>query len=342
MTRAAISLAVLALGFALACGKPSTSEAADAPSALMLLRGPVAGNLFEQIAAAPEHTLFAGTRRWLIRAEQDGAIQESEYVERVAADGRGGFALAPVDVVRPAMRDSQLQLFELMQKGREAFLYRYRDVRIRDVDLMHQHYTARATGAVVSVAGRACDVIEIDKTREPRTHYVLAIDQVTRLVLRSEEFARAGVLVARMEFESFDPQPDLSGVAMHANLPSTPIDANAANMAELGFHLRRPTLVHGFQLARAEKLDDGTRTWARILYHDGVEPLFYLQGGPLHAHGANPTPVPTSPIGGMPVVRVFRSGSWTLASCERDGYQFLVAGKISEDDLLATLKSALE
>lgn len=342
MTRAVLSLAVLALGLAIACGKPSTDAVAAAPSVMEPALGRVAGNLFEQIALAPEHTRFAGTRRWLIHAEQDGAVQESEYVESVAADGVGGFALTPIEVVRPAMRDSQLQLFELMQKGREGFLYRYRDVRVRDVALMHQHYTAHATGAVVSVAGRACDVIEIDKKREPRTHYVLAIDQATHLVLRSEEFVPGGALVARMEFETFDPQPDLAGVALHANLPSTPIDPDAGNVAELGFHLRRPTLVHGFQLARAEKLDDGTRTWARLQYHDGVEPLFYLQGGPPHVHGTTLTPLPTGPVGGLPAVRVFRSGSWTFASCERDGYQFLVAGKISEDDLLATLKSAIE
>lgn len=332
--RRAIAL-LLALSFVAACDRgPSTVEAGGSQA----LRVSPRSALLQEIAAAPDTTHFAGTRRWRMRVDDDGISRESEYLEHVAADGQGHFSITPAGVVRPVLPTAQQQLFEVMQKGREAFLYRYRDVRVRDVELLLQNYRVRVDGTTTTVAGRTCDVVELDKPSDPRTRYVLAVDQATRLVLRSEELGPSGVLLARMEYEEFDPNADLTGVVMHQDLAATEIDPAASNEAVLGFALRRPALVHRFQLARADALQFEQRTWARLQYHDGVEPLFFLQSGP---SGGVPPPSARS-VPEPPLVKVFRSGAWTFASCSRDGYEYLVAGKITESELVATLQSALE
>lgn len=327
----------LSLTLAVSCDRGSASSvAASAPVQALRVSG--SGNLLQQIAAAPDVTRFAGARRWVVRVDIEGVAQESEYLEHVAADGQGGFAITPAGVVRPRMSAVQQQTFELMQKAREAFLYRYRDVRVRDVDRLLQNYTVDVPGTTTTVAGRPCDVVELRKRADARAHYVLAIDHDTRIVLRSEELGPDGALLARMEYQSFDPSADVSAVAMHQDLPATEIDPSASNEAVLGFALRRPALVHGFQLARADVLQYQQRTWARLQYHDGIEPLFFLQSGPTGG-------VPPATAGASrqpPVVKIFRSGAWTFASTSRGGYDYLVAGKISETDLVATLQSALE
>jgi hypothetical protein len=322
-----------------ACGQRS-ADSTSAPAVQALHTG---ADIFEQMRLAPEHTRFAGVRNFWVRVlDENGVERILEYQETVSADGLGGFAIEPGSVTQPLLTSAQQDVFNLLQRLREGFLFRYRDLRVRDAALMIENYTPRVPGTTRVIAGRTCDELFLDREAAPRRHYVVAVDQATRLVLRWEELDEHDRPIGRMEFTSFDAAPSLAGVTMHVDLPSTPLDVHVSNRDLLGFPLRLPTLVHDMQLERAEKIEVGGRTWARVLYHDGIEPLFYLVSGraAVPAPGTPPPPPAAEPQ--APVVRVFQAGSFVVARCDYGDATFVVAGEFDEASIVKTLRSAVE
>lgn len=329
--------------------RASTVEAATAGSrAPALAAGP---SIFDELQSAALTTAYSGTRRLWSRAESAGRVNELEYREHVDCDGAGGFAIEAKDVQRPHVSAAQFDVFQLLQKGHEAFLFRYRDFHVRDVKRMLRNYTVDDTGQSVVVAGRPCDVLVFERAHShrgrPAGGYRVAVDAATKLVLRTDEFDARGATVATMEYESITFAPPPATTVYHADLPATAFDPSLADTRPvLGFALHAPTLVQDFELARSERIDLQGRVWARLLYHDGIEPFFFMQSGE-RAPEANDVsahlPGHAAPAGadGMPVVRVFETGTWTIAQCSIDGAEYIVAGKASEGFLVAALQSAL-
>ncbi|MBI5363551.1 MAG: hypothetical protein HZA53_10265 [Planctomycetes bacterium] len=322
------------LAFGAGCSRQGAADATSGPAVLHAQSDP---GLLARMHDAPAQTRFSGHRQVWMRI--NGRVLA--YDETIYADGLGGFTIEPGTVAQPNLLSGQRDLFEILQRTREGFLFRYRDFGIRDVGLLAQNYSVQDTGAVVTVAGRTCDELRFERLLAPHRSYVVAVDRLTSLALRWEELDAARAPVMRMEYTSFDPAPNLTGITMHVDLPAQSIDPAVDNRALLGFSARLPQILHGFQLVNAEQITYDSRNWVRVQYQDGVEPLLYLH--------SSRTAIPTgtvvltsSDLGGAPLVRVFAAGEWTIAQCKHAGSEFIVAGKLDEPRLLETLRSAMQ
>ena len=325
-------------GLLLGCSRQDVN--ASAPD-VAILQAPSHPGLLLRMQSAPTQTRFSGERQIWMRNGSDAAERVLAYSETVYADGLGGFTIEPGTVTQPQLSSGQRDVFEILQRAREGFLFRYRDFTIRDADLLTQNYTVQDTGTTVSVAGRNCTELRFDRQLAPRRSYVVAVDQVTCLVLRIEELDASNLPTMRMEFTSFDPAPDLTGLTMHQDLAATPIDPSSDTRLTLGFALRLPQVLHGFQFVDAESVDYDGRTWARVHYHDGVEPLLYLYSSRVALPGGS-LPAADDDLSKAQLVRVFTAGAWTIIQCKRGGNEFILAGKLDEPRLLETLRSAVE
>lgn len=322
------------LAIAAGCSRQGATDATPGPAVLHAQTDP---GLLARMHDAPAQTRFSGHRQVWMRIQ--GRVLA--YDETIYADGIGGFTIEPGTVAQPVLSIGQRDLFEILQRTREGFLFRYRDFGIRDVGLLAQNYAVQDTGATVTVAGRACDELRFERLLSPHRSYVVAVDQLTSLVLRWEELGATGAPVMRMEYTSFDPAPNLTGITMHAELPAQGIDPTVDNRALLGFQLRLPQILHGFQLVNAEQITYDNRKWVRVQYQDGVEPLLYLCSGRA-AIPSGTLPLSSGDLGTAPLVRVFTAGEWTIAQCKYVGSEFIIAGKLDEPRLLETLRSALQ
>lgn len=339
MSRMLLSLAAVTLGWLGAgCSDSSASAAQNSPAALQSHSSP---GILLRMQSAPTQTKFSGERLLWMRAEAQGANQTLSYTETIYADGLGGFSIEPGHVVQPNLAQGQQDLFEILQRTREGFLFRYRDFAVRDLALLEQNYFVQDLGTSVTIAGRTCQELRFERRLLPARVYVVAVDQVTGLVLRWEERNEAGLPMARMEYTSFDPAPSLIGVTMHADLASTPLDPMTDNKGLLGFPLRLPGVVHGFQIVEANSVVYDGRTWARVQYQDGIEPLLYLYSHRSAIPSGRLLARPDDPES-LSVVRIYKAGAWTVAECSRAGSKFIVAGKLDESRLVETLQSAVE
>jgi hypothetical protein len=86
-----------------------------------------------------------GTRRLEYHYEIAGAPQSLICEERVTADGRGHFAIDPLRVGAPALTDAQREVFDLVQKNREGFFFRFRDFRRASAAICSSRTTAWST-----------------------------------------------------------------------------------------------------------------------------------------------------------------------------------------------------
>lgn len=329
---------LLGLALVAACSPQSGSDTSSGTPRISSLQG---GSILDGMRTAPDATCYSGTRRLWMRFQEDGVPSILEYEETVYADGAGGFAIEPGPVTAPPMTQAQRDLFEILQRVREGFLFRYRDFRVRDTALLQQNYRVVDTGATPSVAGRPCDELRFEATRGVPHQYVVAIDHDTRLVLRCEERDERGQPVARMEFTSFDPAPLPANVTMHVDAPAASIDVAADNRAVLGFALRKPRVTFGHPIAHAERVEAEGRTYARLVYDDGIEPLFYLYSG-VAASGGMAAPALDRSIDGAAIIRVFQAGPWTVAQCNRQGAVYVVVGRLDEARIVQMLQSAVE
>jgi hypothetical protein len=141
----AVGIAV-ALAFVAACA-PGDRPAEDrASQAFTPTQGAALPSFLARMPEAPFTTALSGVRRasffWSTSAGESRLVHE----ERVAADGQGRFLVEPLVVHEPAMTSEQAQLFALLQKNREGFLWRWRDFRIRDLSLFQQNWQLEVVG----------------------------------------------------------------------------------------------------------------------------------------------------------------------------------------------------
>ena len=72
-----------------------------------------------------------------MRAETNQTAPVLAYGERIYADGLGGFTIEPIAVTQPQLAQGQQDLFEILQRAREGYLFRYRDFAVRDVETLY-------------------------------------------------------------------------------------------------------------------------------------------------------------------------------------------------------------
>lgn len=357
--RPALALAVgLALALAVACGEgrsapdaaPVGQAVAEDPGARQGAHRP----LDERLAEAPETIAHHGLRRVRQTFEVAGSPREVEYVESVVADGRGGFAVAIEDVIVPVLSPQEEQVFVALQENRQQFLFESRDFRIRSLALFREEYGMRELGDV-EVAGRTCVRLEVKRREGARRTYELAVDPRTGLVLSSEERSLDGRPLSSSAFETFELGTPAQDAPRMFEQPfgRRVIDDGASTSEQIGFPPLQPTLIpEGYRLAETDFLpvtyeDGSVRNWLRFVYEDGVERLYFLHSPEPDAlpHdlglAMGPQVVTIAPAFRDDHVKVAEIGPWKVVDGAVRGQGVVALGKVSEQELLQLVQSAL-
>jgi hypothetical protein len=339
---------ILLVGLALlgGCGK----ESAETAPAGVPLAPSTQTSLVDLIAVAPTGVPYEMTRRYEAYWGQGLQANSILYRERAFGDGAGNFAIEPVEVLEPSMSTNQENLFLLVQSARAGFFFRHRDFAIRDKNKFNRHWQLVDTGVTTQMLGRTCAQLQVQRQKNPERVYHLAVDVANGLVLRSEEKTLAGVTVALLEVESLNLTPSLGGVMFHQ--PVTQIfelGSSNPSQSRLAFIPAQPKLVpKGYHLTQSSAVIDPStdEAWARYIYSDGLEEVFFLHGGKQEAVntsgglGSLSNAPPTGGAKAEDVVKTFEMGVWTVVWGEVKGERFLSMGKLPLDGLLDLVESA--
>lgn len=332
---------VLALG----CGRSDAPGAQSAaPSQAELARGPSFLRGDPRLSVA-----HAGIRRLEF---PHVAGPGRSFRERIATDGKGNYSIQPFDALEAS--SSEWDNFELLQRGREGFHFRYRDFLVRDPRLFARNWRTTDQERMVLVAGRACALYRVERMEGEPVVFELSIDADTGLVLASQELDADGQLVATMTYESLRLDLDPSTVVWHVPANEERVlDPAKTDLAEaIGEQPLRPRLLpRGYGPLETATVGDGKGAkWLMLTYSDGIEPLFFFQAmqgangvSDANAHelaarsearldGAQRTPSS---------VVVFEIGAATAIQGTVDGFELMVIGRVPQAELLDLIESSL-
>jgi hypothetical protein len=265
--------------------------------------------------------------------------QTTVYREQVSADGTGQYTIEPLELVEPVVTPSELAVWLALQQSREGFLFRYRDLAVRDVPTFARNYSLLRLGTSAIVAGRDCEELVVQRRTNAKSLYTLAVDRETGLVLRCREETVEGALLGLMEFESIDFAPAFVPAPPwhNASNDEVALPAGPAGTQLLGFEPLLPdtdgdkfVLLETTKLTSLHPSGSGTITWAKAVLTDGLEVVVFL-----HA-GADPNPPADD------VMRVSPSvGPWSHVEGTLHGERVMAIGRVSAPDLLDLMESAL-
>jgi hypothetical protein len=308
-----------------------------------------ASSLVDLIASAPTSVPYEMTRRYEAYWGKGLQANSISYRERIYGDGGGRFAIEPVEVLEPPMATSAETVFLLVQKVRESFFFKHRDFGIRDTQLLARHWQVVDTGLTTQFLGRTCALLEVRRVKNAARVYHLTVDVANGLVLRSEEKTLAGNTVGLLEVEVLNLTPSLSGVMFHQPVTEVfELGGGGLGQERLSFIPIQPKLLpQGYHLAQSSAVLDPTTddSWARFIYSDGVEELFFLHGGNeeevSYGGGLGTTGGATSTGGKTKdVVKYIEMGSWTVIFGEVKGERFISMGKLPRGKLFDLVESA--
>jgi len=331
-------VAALGLAFLAACGGgvgSSTGTGTTSESALQAVIAPVLPEFVARMVDAPERVAHGGVRRVEYHFDADGVPSSLVYDERVTADGQGRFAIEPIAVASPTMSAPQRELFEELQRARQGFFFKYRDLRVRGLEAFAQNYLVQVLANTVVVAGVECVEIQVTPRNGPARSYQLAIEARSGLVLRAIERDAGGTTVASTTYLEFTRDPVLAGVEFHVErYPGTPLQTAALSAGAAPAEPR--VLPVGYREVSGEVIQIAGTTYIRRVYGDGLENVFFLErvavAAPVH-HATT--------YASKLKVRMTELGSFRIAEVVRGGGSFFLVGKISEADVLEILRSAL-
>jgi hypothetical protein len=300
-------------------------------------------SILDRMEGATMRVPFQGQRRIELHWQEGAVAKELVYTELVTADGAGSFAIHPLELIEPALPPAQASQFLHLQEMRQSLFFRYRDFEVRDLDLFAANYGARFTGDVGQVAGRDVERLVIQRRIAPDRRFTVDVDPLNGLVLRASEVLLDGTLVARLEFSQIELDPSaFTPVSFHQPLTGEiSLPTNGSNLARsLGFQPHQPRqLPSGFDLIEMAELVDpqDNRTWAKQVFSDGVELLFFLEAKPDDVPGFHVQPGSTQDLASL---RSLSIGPWTVLQADYNNRQMIVMGKQSELALEDAIRSA--
>lgn len=322
-----LALLVALFGFVAACDGEARASA-EARRTATGARSPV-----PSFGADLREIAIQGTRRVEVRDTLAVPPRHLVYLEEVVTDGRGSYSIEPLEALTQVAPD--WETFRIVQGARQRFIFDYRDFRVRDPDLFEKNYRIVALDERVTIAGREAALYRIEPRVPDRATYVVAADLETDIVLRFVELDPSGALRASVEYVTL--------VVSHgrALAPLSPSGEEALDLEEdlreqlaEGFLLPKlPPRGYALRAASTVAEEDGTR-WLKLTYLDGIEPLFFLcklkapvglqEGGPYAS-----------------TLQVFRLGAALVAQGTVESYDVIALGKVTEDELLSLIESAL-
>jgi hypothetical protein len=268
------------------------------------------------------------------------ASPSGDYRERITTDGRGGYALEPID--SGAFDPSEWEFFELQQRAHEGFLFRYRDFQVRDAELFARNWETTPLDPATFVIGRRCSRYRLERLVGESSFWEVSVDDETGLVLASQEFGVDGRLLAAMSYESVELQPALGGVVWHVERnEEVALDVNAPVVQDGSTLLSPRVLPSGYALFEVATVGNGQGArWLKRTYSDGLAPLFFMQA--LTRIGTGPSAQTMAGAGPeASSIAVFELGSVRVAQGRVNGFDLIAIGRVVEAELLDLIDSAL-
>jgi len=364
----ALGASVLAAGLLTAAGCSPTGAPLDERLALQ------AKATLHALQTLPELTPHSGVRRIRSLRRTKTRINEVEYREDVRVASTGEYQVECIDVL--ASNFTRPDEFIALQNGRDGFVYRYRDFRIRDVDLLLANYVVTELGTPIAVAGRTCFTVALERRDDPRfdetiVTWLLAVDETSGLVLRWRRLAD-GVLTDEGEYESIaygEPAAFAPHVPTNHELVFTP---QTDLRRVFDFELTTPTLLPEYfeRRQRASVVDATGQVWLKESFTDGIEVAFFLfhQDPPVPGLPTGTKPATLAPVSGRapapgapagsggatvgappppaaptvdPRLLFVTHGDLVMAEYRDATRVGIVAGRLDEDDVQWMLESAL-
>jgi hypothetical protein len=310
----------------------------------------VAG-LIHQIQNAPNLVAHSGVRRVESYYTFNDILQPEIYREEVIADGHGQFRINPITQVQGNIATPTE--FKALHFARMGFHWRYRDFLVRDLGAFGNNYTLTAYGQIETIAGRTCHQVRVER-KDLSAAYEVALDTATGLVLRYRQYDERGALYSLMEYETYNPTPDLTGVEFHKPRNG---EVPLVNVADLGFTPVTPKILAD----SAYTFLEGTivnhpltgEKVAKLTFTDGVETIFFLDLGPskgVPAPATTPSAKAQTSLAGMnsqealfkmDVLRLFHEGPLSVMWGHIGGHSLVALGKTPHSGLQMMLESAV-
>ena len=275
-------------------------------------------------------------------------VQTLAYREEFLADGAGRFSLQPIEALTPVD-----PAWSIRQGVRQGYLARYRDFEIRDTALFALNWKLTDLSETSTVAGRPCSRYFVERKSGSGHTYLIDVDLTTGVPLAYEDRDELGVLAARMTYESFDETPDLSGaVWFQESVTETELSSgsSASLRQQVGFQVPLPRLIPaGYYLDSTSSLVvGGGQSWVKLVFSDGVEPLFYLFRplfDPLQStaitNGSFPTSVSPQTANPSNEIFLYRMGTAGVAQGTFSPGTLIAVGRLSDATLGDVIESAL-
>ena len=334
--RAGLALhALLSAGLLLACGGASSTSTETVGSADEQVTAagsarPEPGFL-ARMPDAPFETRYRGTRRVRMEYSVLGQPHVLSYREDVASDGAGKFNVVPLEVTSDGLSTYEEELFLTLWENREGFIYRYRDFRVRDVDRFLASYAVVLEGGDDVIAGVRCERMRAERLDHPTAYFRAWVEPRTGLVLKWEERTLPGVLLAEVEFESIDFEPDLATIELRdALFELEELDLAADLSEQVGFPVLEPQLLPaGYRLVSATTFTDPQgRAWLKRMYGDGGDELALLQSQPENS----------GPVQGK--IDWLEVGAWVVLDGEVERSRIVAMGRVTLDELRLLVQSS--
>ncbi len=273
---------------------------------------------------------------------------ETSFIERVATDGTGQYAIDPVEALTPLATD--WDSFRLRQLSLQGFIFRHRDFAIRDIELFQEHWTLEELGYNSTIAGRRCDLFQAKHSGVAvAPSYQLLIDD-KGLVRAYREYSSAGQLLSEVRYLSFNGSPtqeELDQVIWYESIidDATELDWSLPLEPQLpqlnGKSLFQPRwLPLGHTLRRASRATIADRSWLRLTYTDGVESILYAVDLPPEEVDGQMAP-PYSPQASADSLRVHSVGRTSALQGTLRHREIMVLGKADPDLLIDIAQSVL-
>jgi len=341
--RAFLATACLALGLG-SCSDSGNSLGKSVDPGTQEFRQPPAGGFSPTPgdstgvgAIIPAEEVRHGGER-LVEVFDEGLLSLS-YREQILTDGEGAFSLRPLEALTSVGPE-----WESIQRSQQGFLFRYRDFAVRDRWQFTQNHLLIDLGNEVVVAGRPCARYRVERTVGESRTYELSVDVETGQTLAYEELDQDQRLVARMTYETYDAEPDLTtAIWFEPTLQETSLLDTEPLRSQTGYPVPLPRILPaGYTLFEVATLQVSNREWIKLTFTDGNDPLFFLyqptqetvqSAGPL---GISAKPDPER----EPNIYLSRMGAAGAAQATLADGLYIAVGKVSEDDLVSLIETA--
>lgn len=310
--------------------------------------------VLDLVQEAPSVTAFEGQRtiEWY---DGEPAVLTTVYTELVRADGAGAFSIDPLELVQGGLGNEEE--FLLREGARAGWNWRYRDLRVQDVDAFLSNYSVLSFGEATVVAGRNCQHLEVAIAWNPfSVQHSFDIDVQTGLILKHEITENEEHLRYSSEYTSFQVGLPSTFAPYDSAVEQQPLGSLVELAQDLGFEVHRPRTTPDpyYLVGQSTVFDPSGLGWGLLEYTDGIETLFLLQrprysetvGAPRAGAGTSgfgkfvtPNNDPFSAMGKADLMTGYRERGISVLQADLGDQRYIAVGRVGMEDLRWWLES---